>query len=1037
MNMRLLVLFLACMVVLVKLANGIDDTISNDGDNKIKNKVEPIILSSFRKIKEDSTTTTTIEPTIDTTAAPNHDQIIEQKREDELIEERETVGIEEKNAAESVHEEKVVILEEAAPSETGTAEPVLIEQEDEEIMEQITTGTDIPQTTEEVNKTEKLHLNRDVLDKQQPSPSSIRKEEGMVDRVVALIKDSTLNELNSNCIALNNASDGDNSLSSGIRCPEVEYAISLRNMYAEMTQERGLSLVKSIPKTPLTVKPRIGKDVKTEYASIFEDYIMKKRLFTDNMTADASSFHSVMEFCGTLGKGSPVLSEVSLMDCPKREDLFHKPEFKLPAVIYNNYFIRLKKQLSEGNSESSKIELLSRWPSIVSLQSDTPTNVMSCPSNLHQVLWGVGNRRVTIRLFHKAYAFAFMPRLNLGDLGDPLFVRNGFDESEDMDGGADSIERIVGKGQFNIQKQSLPKKYTEVVLQGNEYIFIPNVFLASIKLEGSDGVKAGHLFRSCFLDASNMNEFRDALRYSSKISSNDNIIYKAVTSADFYVSMERNPFEVDMQVYQMFPKPAISEMSPDTSNSKKRARRNSVNFRDWQTENKWNFMITGLTIPQPYVASVVEIKRKAIKLSWKSPYVPNANDKTKFGFNITICEGYDNFDENKGCNVHNFERDTPNLIEAKHESTVDVLEYYSVFTATITGLTHDTTYRFRTIIYYNLATSTPSEWSALIKTASLSEPGPLISISSRKFDIIGSNANGGVVLKFTGPDDDGGLPILGFHIYARHVQQYFPSHWIYIGPHYCNSLTQITQIEIKNSLFPDTIYEFKMSAFNSLGNGPISGISNKLHTWNISTDSTFYLSRPYFNDSHIPPSSISENWNEEHLQFYKYNTSKITTIDVSKQTVFSTEEQEVIYEGWRCHWSPKDFSVKGQSVWANPYDANTDLINNNIVDGRIVWILRGKSPVISKALRAQAAGAIGIVLVDGGKCTTFDQKCMPGADKSRGEYFAQYDKASYWIDLRIPVILVLLKDANSLAAKLNLKQHSIEMNNDELDRDEL
>lgn len=48
-------------------------------------------------------------------------------------------------------------------------------------------------------------------------------------------------------------------------------------------------------------------------------------------------------------------------------------------------------------------------------------------------------------------------------------------------------------------------------------------------------------------------------------------------------------------------------------------------------------MITSLTIPQPYVASVVEIKRKSIKISWKSPFLPTANDKTKFGSNVTIC----------------------------------------------------------------------------------------------------------------------------------------------------------------------------------------------------------------------------------------------------------------------------------------------------------------------------------------------------------------------------------------------------------------
>ena len=1050
--MRLLLLLLV-FIVLAKVANGIDDSVSSDeGGNKIKIKQEPIILSSFKKIKEETTPpppTTTTTTTIEITTVPTQDQTIEQKREDDV----------------KVNEEKAVVTEEVAPISNNpidvieeTSNTIDDVQKEDEITKHM--KTDMPQRKEEKDDIETLQqVNSDnkpnqhhheaieknkglVLDKQSPSHSSLVKGEGMVDRVIALIQDSALNELYSKCIATdNNISDGDNnnnnnnnssnsslSLSSGILCSEVEYALSLREMYTSMTQERGSSLIKSIPKTPVTVKP-IGKDVRTEYASIFEEYIMKKRLFKDNMTADATAFHSVMEFCGTLGKGS----EVPLIDCPNRDDLFHNSDFKLPAVVYNNYFVRLTNQLSEDNSNSNKIDLLNRWPSTVLLQSDTPTNVMTCPNNLHQVIWGVGNRKVTIRLFHKAFSFAFMPRLNRrGNLGDPLFMRHGFDESVDdvMDGGeADSIERLVGKVQANIEKPGLPKKFTEVTLQGNEYIFIPNSFLASIKLERSDGVKAGHVFRSCFLDASNMIEFRDALRHSSKVSSNDNIIYKAVSSADFYVSMERNPLEVDMKVYQMFPKPVITDVSTSESSKdsqpppkkRERVRKNSVNFRDWQIINKWNFMITGLTIPQPFVASVVDIKRKSVKLSWKSPYLPNMNDKTKFGFNITICvEGYDIVDENKNCIVHNFERDTPNLIETKYDSNIDVPEY-SVFSAMISGLTHDTNYRFRTIIYYNLATSTPSEWSSLIRTASLSEPGPIKSDSSREFDIVGFNTYDGILLKFTGPEDDGGVPIIGFHVYARNIEQnHFPSHWAYIGPFICQSYSQISQLEIKKSLFPDTIYEFRLSAFNNLGSGPISGFSNQIRTENITKDSTFLFSRPAFNFSHYPP-IISENWKEEHLEYYKYNTSKIMTIDSSNQKLFTMENSIEKIDGWLCHWTPKGYSVVGQSVWANPSDANSDLINNNIIDGRIVWILRGKAPVITKALRVQAAGAIGIVLVDSGKCTTFDQKCIPGADKTRGEYFAQYDKANYWKDLKIPIIFILLKDANSFASKLNLQ----------------
>ena len=44
----------------------------------------------------------------------------------------------------------------------------------------------------------------------------------------------------------------------------------------------------------------------------------------------------------------------------------------------------------------------------------------------------------------------------------------------------------------------------------------------------------------------------------------------------------------------------------------------------------------------------------------------------------------------------------------------------------------------------------------------------------------------------------------------------------------------------------------------------------------------------------------------------------------------------------------------------------------------------------------QAAGAIGVLIVDDGRCQAFDQRCMPGAEKKHKEKFAIYDDSGPW-----------------------------------------
>jgi len=91
--------------------------------------------------------------------------------------------------------------------------------------------------------------------------------------------------------------------------------------------------------------------------------------------------------------------------------------------------------------------------------------------------------------------------------------------------------------------------------------------------------------------------------------------------------------------------------------------------------------------------------------------------------------------------------------------------------------------------------------------------------------------------------------------------------------------------------------------------------------------------------------------------------------------------------------------------------------------GKIVFVLRGEIPFAEKAVSAQVrrslllrifsttslwhdhivdfssdqrAGASALVVVDDGKCTKYDQQCLPGASKYLQEGFGAHDIKAHW-----------------------------------------
>ena len=74
---------------------------------------------------------------------------------------------------------------------------------------------------------------------------------------------------------------------------------------------------------------------------------------------------------------------------------------------------------------------------------------------------------------------------------------------------------------------------------------------------------------------------------------------------------------------------------------------------------------------------------------------------------------------------------------------------------------------------------------------------------------------------------------------------------------------------------------------------------------------------------------------------------------------------------------------------------------------RILVAERGKCPFVLKLMHACEAGAVGLVVVDDGRCDEgFDESCSSGSRKMNHDGFASHDDRRRWSTYPIPVVLV-------------------------------
>ena len=770
-------------------------------------------------------------------------------------------------------------------------------------------------------------------------------------------------------------------------------------------------------------RPGVVADLEGNLGSVFEEGVLRGRPFRQQMglrsnvsadfcEADAAVFHGLVD---------PVTKDVALQNCAfnRRE---HLQEYvTIPPVAAGSYLHRLGAGLTM--SVDGMTDFLRQWPAVMPLPGNSHwSSITQCPLDMHMIVWGA-EKSVNLRLFLKAVSAKLSP-----SLGNRPNV----------------YPHHIDYGDLSDRSESTLPKFSEATLEEKQYIFIPNTYLAQFASQNKDDHEST-LLKFCLVDASNYQVFKRALKMESKLSGKAVKMLKTMYSPSFRTSMMRDAKELpwrdafDDEKHKYEGKSDGGGDTTEVDGKSRRRRRNKggggggSQFKDWQGLAKWNTLVSSLTLPEPPEIKVSPGRRN-MTVGWLCNFNPSTTDTTTYGYNLTVCPqlGDGKFDEEDGCFTTFLGRGMGLLESIDMKASIEEgSEVYSV-SGTVPGLEPDVTYRMRAVLIYGLSASNPSHWSIPFRTFPLTVPSQVpgkVVLSPAVLPMTMS-------ISIPKPLDDGGSEILGYHVLRRyhHRTGDTSTHdFIWVGDFKSiSSDDDPTSVVVVGGFRPNSLVEVRVAAYNAQGNGTHSA-SNTVSTGplteankdrdNRKLDKTIYGRGT---ETHRP---IPLDKGEDRRAYYEAHpharesfldsTSCLVTLDEKAQTVDYTERtikdansqraSSTAMSVWSSHWSPKIFDVVSEVAWMDETASPDDL--HDLLHDRIAVVLRGGTTLVSKVRKAQIAGATAVYIVDDGSCAKFDQLCIPGADKGRGEFFAARDAPKLWMQTRIPVVLGLHKQS--------------------------
>lgn len=696
-----------------------------------------------------------------------------------------------------------------------------------------------------------------------------------------------------------------------------------------------------------------------DFAAFFVDFALQKRVgvFDGQVWEDAAV--AQLRECIADNKGSDVVRWL------KHCNQDHVSAWRVPAFAMNNYFVRMPSDVVFEESEDG-VDYRGDWPASRLVDAEQTTGVNSCPDRLQGVL-SVQAGSGAVRIFEPGVS-----------------------------------------SQFQSQDEEPTEGYVEMIATPGSVVYIPPGHAYSVR--ASDDADA--VFTEfCVLDAANLNDFRAAIATAADATSYTRSIQELfATGAQLDLQMDKDATESSFARYNVWPRPvAVAEEQDEESQHQHapaaggRNRRDKRSFRGWQERARWEAITTGLTLPLLDAPTVVGVERKAVHLEWLSNYKPRNDDSTPAGYEVTIEAQSGEIALPVARLLLQDLIETPDITRSAQERQ-PVYKYR----AKVQGLDPTTTYTFRIALFYDEASGALSPASASATTLPLTPPiGAATNITIDK-ETVGLTS---VALTFN-PPDDGGLPILGYHTYGQRQDDTTSSEWAYIGDFNITTRSWSASKEggqktlRVTNLLPDTTYRLKLVAFNELGDSTEPALSLPFKTKkgernNQAQDTV---------SDHIKGVGHADRAHSDRT--YSPTSLVITLNDKAQQIVAGNQTLEV----WTAHWSPRSFQVSAETVWVDPPLVDSAISNVNEIRGRIALVRRGGVPFVVKAMAVQAAGGLGVIVLDDGRCKAYDQACLPGAQKQKLELFARLDLQKPWQALKIPVVFAMQSVGENLIA---------------------
>lgn len=638
-----------------------------------------------------------------------------------------------------------------------------------------------------------------------------------------------------------------------------------------------------------------------------------------------------------------------------------------------------------------------------------------CPLGMNQVIWPVGtpSDSATVRLFSAFDRSNFESSLHLYHLHEESYISTGFEDPS-----------IV---------PTLPR-FRETSLSPSKYLYIPNSQLVSWNWASKSF--DSRMIRACIVDASNVNLFRSRIKQFLPIFPSFRSLHDRISGLSD-LSMLRNPDDMTLSDILTFDfqsagssltaSSGVSEGAKTTTGAKNRRKRQSSSsgIREWQDNLRWNSLISSLCLSPPTVLSADSLTRHSAIIHIDSAvFLPKTNDESIFGFNFSVCLQKDMMTCQFFVAYKNIDPEVPKsqVIELNttllRDSLYENVSYSQFFSAKLKNLEPSTDYRISVATIYQTFQSLFSESFVSIETLPVTVPSPVSCFPSEDrsrycIEAIPSMDDLSVIVEFQGLEDEGGSPLLGYHILANIVDEkhmmterflfatILPEEAALVSVHGPRRFTL-------NHLFPNVTYQFHMLPYNKIGNASSLSLPSNPITVHIQTSQASSSRRNLL----LGRSHIKHTFSSRFLPTLLWNyptvmesSSNSVESDRSVMLLLSDIDEMLTYGSrslavWTAFHSPRMYDVEGDCYYVDSYHAESDTItNNNVGDlhGYILMINRdGITPLGTLATSMQSRGASAVIILDNGSCKDYDQSCLPGSSKSRHEYFGRFDIPLIW-----------------------------------------